>query len=63
MFDASGRGGLREAFRLFCLPLLACHWASWWPESCKPKIDPGITLDWTELRAGDLQGSARSFNE
>ena len=61
MFDASGVAALREAYRLFLFTVVA-PLGKLVAGELAAKIDPGITLDWTELRAADVQGRARAMN-
>ena len=60
LFSAADSAALREAWRLALFSLIAPlgHLVE---SELKAKIDPGISLSWTELRASDLAGRARSF--
>ena len=60
MFDASGVAALREAYRLFLFTVVA-PLGKLVAGELAAKIDPSISLDWTELRAADVMGRARSL--
>ena len=51
---------LREAWRLALFSLIAPLGALVQSE-LRAKLDPSISLTWTELRASDLAGRARAF--
>ena len=60
LFSAGDSAALREAWRLALFSLIAPlgHLVE---SELQAKIDPGISLSWTELRASDLAGRARAF--
>ena len=60
MFAAANSASLRESWRVALFGLLSPLGKIVQAE-LQRKIHPSITLDWTELRASDLQGRARSF--
>ena len=60
LFSASSAAALREAWRLALFSLIAPlgHLVE---AELRAKIDPGISVSWTELRASDLAGRARAY--
>ncbi len=60
LFMGADSAALREAWRLALFSLIAPlgHLVE---SELQAKIDPGISLSWTELRASDLAGRARAF--
>ena len=60
IFGGADSAALREAWRLALFSLIAPlgHLVE---SELKSKIDPGISLSWTELRASDLAGRARAW--
>ena len=60
LFMGADSAALREAWRLALFSLIAPlgHLVE---SELQDKIDPGISLSWTELRASDLAGRARAF--
>ena len=60
LFMGADSAALRESWRLALFSLIAPlgHLVE---AELQGKIDPGISLSWTELRASDLAGRARSF--
>ena len=60
LFGGADSAALREAWRLALFSLIAPlgHLVE---SELQAKLDPGISLTWTELRASDLAGRARSF--
>ena len=51
---------LRESWRLALFSLIG-PLGNLVESELRAKIDPGISLSWTELRASDLAGRARAF--
>ena len=60
LFMGADSAALREAWRLALFSLIA-PLGNLVESELQAKIDPGISLTWTELRASDLAGRARSF--
>ena len=60
IFGGADSAALREAWRLALFSLIA-PLGNLVESELQAKIDPGISLSWTELRASDLAGRARSF--
>ena len=60
LFMGADSAALREAWRLALFSLIA-PLGNLVESELQAKIDPGISLSWTELRASDLAGRARSF--
>ena len=60
LFMGADSAALRESWRLALFSLIA-PLGNLVESEIKAKIDPGISLSWTELRASDLAGRARSF--
>ena len=60
LFGGADSAALREAWRLALFSLIA-PLGNLVESELQAKIDPGIKLDWVELRASDLAGRARSF--
>ena len=60
LFGGADSAALREAWRLALFSLIA-PLGNLVESELQAKIDPGISLSWTELRASDLAGRARSF--
>ena len=60
IFGGADSAALREAWRLALFSLISPlgHLVE---SEIKAKIDPGISLSWTELRASDLAGRARAW--
>ncbi len=60
LFGGADSAALREAWRLALFSLIAPlgHLVE---SELRAKIDPGISLSWTELRASDLAGRARAW--
>ena len=60
LFGGADSAALREAWRLALFSLIAPlgHLVE---AELQAKLDPSISLSWTELRASDLAGRARSF--
>ena len=60
LFGGADSAALREAWRLALFSLIAPlgHLVE---SELQAKIDPGISLSWTELRASDLAGRARAW--
>ena len=60
LFMGADSAALREAWRLALFSLIAPlgHLVE---SELQAKIDPGISLSWTELRASDLAGRARAW--
>ena len=57
---AGGAAGIREAWRLALFGVLS-PLGRLAEAEIREKLDSTVTLDWTELRASDLQGKSRSF--
>ena len=59
LWGSSQAAGTREAWRLALFGVLSPlgHMVE---RECRDKLDSGISIGWTELRASDLQGRARS---
>ena len=60
LFDAGDSAALREAWRFALFGLLS-PLGRLAQSEMQNKLDAGIKLDWTDLRASDLAGRARSF--
>ena len=60
LFGGADSAALREAWRLALFSLIA-PLGNLVEAELRTKLDPGISLSWTELRASDLAGRARSF--
>ena len=61
LFAQTGEGtARREAYRQFLFSVVAPLGRILAAE-LKAKVDPSISLDWTELRAADIAGRARAF--
>ena len=60
LFGGADSAALREAWRLALFSLIAPlgHLVE---SELQAKLDPGISLSWTELRASDLAGRARAW--
>ena len=60
LFMGADSAALREAWRLALFSLIG-PLGQLVESEIRAKIDPSITLSWTELRASDLAGRARAF--
>ena len=60
LFMGADSAALRESWRLALFSLIG-PLGNLVESELRAKIDPGISLSWTELRASDLAGRARSF--
>ena len=60
LFMGADSAALRESWRLALFSLIG-PLGNLVESELQAKIDPGISLSWTELRASDLAGRARSF--
>ena len=60
LFEAADSASLREAYRLFLFSLIA-PLGKLVQSELQSKIDPSIMLDWTDMRAADVQGRARAL--
>ena len=60
IFGGADSAALREAWRLALFSLIA-PLGNLVESELQAKIDPGISLSWTELRASDLAGRARAW--
>ena len=60
LFMGADSAALRESWRLALFSLIG-PLGNLVESELRAKIDPGISLSWTELRASDLAGRARAF--
>ncbi len=60
MVNATNQAALREAWRVWLFGTVA-PLGELIAQELREKLDPGLTLDWEELRASDVQGRARAF--
>ena len=60
LFSAADSAALRESWRLALFSVIA-PLGELVQSELRAKLDPSVTLSWTELRASDLAGRARAF--
>ena len=60
LFSAADSAALRESWRLALFSVIA-PMGEIVQSELRAKLDPSVTLSWTELRASDLAGRARAF--